>query len=66
MTTIVKRTMLSGWRGHPNLEHMVEIEIEDDRLVRLLGEKAYRNKGKRSALQGGIVKCVIRRTTTEG
>jgi hypothetical protein len=62
MTTIVRRTMLAGWKYKDQLEHMVEIEIDDERLVRLLGEKAFRNKSKKSALQGGIVKCVIRRT----
>ena len=62
MTTIVRRTMLAGWKYKDQLEHMVEIEIDDERLVRLLGEKAFRNKSKKSALKGGIVKCVIRRT----
>lgn len=60
---IVKRVPLSGWAYKPKLEHMVEIEIDEDRLARLLGEKAFRNKSKKSALQSGIVKCVIRPVT---
>ena len=62
MSTIVKRIPLSGWAYKPKLEHMVEIEIDDERLAYHLGERAFRNKSKKSALQGGIIKCVIRRT----
>jgi hypothetical protein len=60
MSTIVKRIGLSGWAYKPKIEHMVEIEIDEDRLAHLLGEKAFRNKSKKSAMQGGMVKCVIR------
>jgi hypothetical protein len=61
--TIVKRVKLSGWQYKPQVECMVEIEIDDDRLVQLLGNKAFRNRSKKSALQGGIVKCAIRPVT---
>ena len=55
MTTLVRRTWLQTRWDRPKFETRVEIEIDDDRLVDLLGTKAFCNKSKKSALQGGIV-----------
>jgi hypothetical protein len=41
---------------------MIEIEIEDEGLAHLLGEKAYRNKSKRTRLADGAIKCTVRPT----
>ena len=60
MTTIVKRIGLQGWAYKPKIEHMVEIEIDEDRLVHHLGERAFRNKSKKSALQAGMIRCTVR------
>jgi hypothetical protein len=62
MTTIVKRRLLKGWMGHEPTECMIEIEIEDEGLAHLLGEKAYRNRTKRTRLADGCIKCTVRPT----
>jgi hypothetical protein len=63
MTTFTKRLMLNGWRDRDAIEHMVEIEIDVEGIARALGEKAFRNKSKRSHDLGGMVKVKVRPTT---
>ena len=66
MTTIVRKMLLNG--GHtlrPKVEHVVEIEIDDERLVRYLGEKSFCNKSKRSKAIAGMIKAHVYPTTGE-
>lgn len=61
MRFIVKRMMLHGWRnGKDPVECDVEIEIDDHTLAHDLGNRAFRNKSKKSGAQHGAIKCMIR------
>jgi hypothetical protein len=62
MTTIVKKRLLKGWVNDEPTECMIEIEIDDEGLAHLLGEKAYCNKSKRTRLADGYIKCTVRAT----
>lgn len=37
----------------------VELEIDEARLLQMLGTKAFRSKGKKSKLFGGIITCKL-------
>lgn len=57
---IVKRIPLSGWAYKDKITCMVEIEIDEETLAYDLGNKAYRNKSKKSRGQHGAIKCTVR------
>lgn len=57
--THVRKLMLSGWHGQPAVECMVELEIDLDRMAAQLGEKAFRNRSKRSRI-GSVVMATVR------
>lgn len=63
MKTIAKKMMLSGYKGEPSVECMIEIDVDDDGIAQHLGEKAYRNKSKRSSEIHGLVKVRVRPTS---
>jgi hypothetical protein len=58
--TIVKRLWLHGWRKDKEVECLVQIDIDDDKLAYDLGNRAFRNTSKKSRASGGIIKCVVR------
>jgi hypothetical protein len=59
---IVKKLELCGWFAHPKVECMVEVEFDPDSLARTLGEKAYRNKSKKTRALNGLIKVTVRPT----
>jgi hypothetical protein len=65
MTTLVRKATLFGWGSLPAVQAMVEIEIDDELLISHLGEKAWRNKSKKSAMQGRMIKATVRPVSSE-
>lgn len=65
MTTIVKKLNFRKWGSTEQIECMVELEIDDEGLAYFLGEKALRNRSRKSKIQGRLVTCSVRPTTAQ-
>ena len=51
----VKRLPLTGWGRFPSKDYKVTISIDVDKLIEGLGNKAMRNKSKKSKQFGVLV-----------
>ena len=60
--TFVRKLWLSPGYNRPRVDCMVEMEIEFDALIAMLGEKALRNKSKRTRALSRMVTVTVRET----
>ena len=58
--SFAKKCLLDDWGRKPPVLYMVEIEFDEMRLVKLLGERALKNKTKRSRLLNKLITARIR------
>ncbi len=58
----VRKLMLSPKYKEPEVECMVEIEIDLDGVAEWLGRRGLRNKSKRSTALDGLLRATVRET----
>lgn len=51
--------------GRERTDCMVELEVDVERLVDILGHKALRNTSKKSSLMSGVIKVKVRPCTVQ-
>jgi hypothetical protein len=58
-----RKLMLAPAYKEPEVECMVEIEIDLDGVAEWLGRRGFRNKSKRSRAMDGLLKATVRETS---
>lgn len=62
---VVRKMLLKPHFAKPHVECMVELEIDLERLMSVMGAQAFRNKSKRAIEAHGLLVAKVRLTEQE-